>query len=74
MDCQYLENLYELFVLGSLEVSDAALGREHLNRQCPECLHGLRQAMLTLVALLQMAKPVRSNPKLKSRLMERINE
>lgn len=74
MDCRHLENLYELFLLGALSKGDAARIHEHVDRGCPDCLGGLRQATLTLFALLQPDKPANLNPRQKSRLLARIKE
>ncbi|MGH9344968.1 MAG: hypothetical protein ACRD19_14560 [Terriglobia bacterium] len=72
MDCRHLENIYELFLLGALGNADAARVQEHLDLACPNCIEGLREATLTLFALLQPSKPVRSTPKQRAHFLQRL--
>ncbi|MGH9403367.1 MAG: hypothetical protein ACRD2P_14805 [Terriglobia bacterium] len=74
MDCRHLENTYELFLLGALGDAGAAKVQEHLDRDCPNCIDGLREATLALFALLQPANPVRSTPKQRSHFLQRLKE
>lgn len=74
MDCQHLENMYELFLLGALGEADAARVREHVDRGCPNCLNGLHEATLSIVALLQTAKISPSNSRQKVRLLKRLKD
>jgi hypothetical protein len=75
MDCQHLEAIYELFLLGALGEADAAKVREHVDRGCPNCLHGLREGTFSIVALLQTAKvSPSSSPKQKARLLKRLKD
>ncbi|MGH9351837.1 MAG: hypothetical protein ACRD2G_06730 [Terriglobia bacterium] len=74
MDCRHLENIYELFLLGALGDADAGRVQGHLDRACPNCVEGLREATLTLFALLQPAKPVRSTPKQRAHFLQRLKE
>ncbi len=69
MDCQHLEDLYELFLLGALPEQSSAELREHLERGCPACLERVRDAVQTVYLLSLRAKSVRLNPKLKARLL-----
>lgn len=74
MGCQYLEDLYELYLLGTLAPQDAAAVAEHLEGGCPSCLANLREAVLTVYLLSQPARLARPEPKLKSRLLRRLDK
>jgi predicted anti-sigma-YlaC factor YlaD len=74
MGCQYLEELYELYLLGTLAAEDAAVVADHLQRGCPSCLENLREATLTVYLLSQIVRPVRLDPKLKSHLLRRLHK
>jgi len=74
MGCQYLEDLYELYLLGALSPQDSAAVGEHLERGCPSCFENLREATLTVYLLSQPARPARPDPKLKSRLMRHLHK
>lgn len=72
MDCRHLENLYELFVLGALPSEEDLLVREHLERGCTCCKEGIRQSAITVYALLETCNPIRSTPKQKTHLIQRL--
>jgi len=74
MGCQYLEDLFELYLLGALCAEDVAAVDEHLARGCPQCLEQLREATLTVYLLAQPVRPARLDPKHKSRLLRRISK
>jgi predicted anti-sigma-YlaC factor YlaD len=74
MGCQYLEDLHELYLLGTLAAEDAAGVTEHLQRGCPACFENLRQATLTVYLLSQTTRPARLDPKSKSRLLRRLRK
>jgi predicted anti-sigma-YlaC factor YlaD len=74
MGCQYLEDLYELYLLGALSPQDSAAVGEHLERGCPSCFENLREATLTVYLLSQPARPARLDPKAKSRLMRHLHK
>jgi predicted anti-sigma-YlaC factor YlaD len=74
MGCQYLEDLYELYLLGALGPQDSAAVGEHLERGCPSCFENLREAALTVYLLSQPARLARPEPKLKSRLLRRLHK
>jgi hypothetical protein len=59
MGCQYLEELYELYLLGVLDPEDAERISEHVRRQCPNCCQGLHEAALTVYLLCQTTSPAR---------------
>ncbi len=74
MDCRHLEDLYELFLLRALSETEETQVLEHVERNCPACLEGLRHAGMMLYALLLSAPPVKSSPKQKGRLLRRLKE
>ncbi|HTV55621.1 MAG TPA: hypothetical protein VMI06_11990 [Terriglobia bacterium] len=74
MDCRYLANAYELFVLGALPDDEDMLVREHLSNACPNCQDGVHQAAVTVYALLATCRSVKSAPKQKAHLMERLKD
>jgi predicted anti-sigma-YlaC factor YlaD len=74
MGCQYLEDLFELYLLGTLCREDLAAVDEHLARGCPNCLEQLREAALTVYILAQPARAARLNPKRKSQLLRRLRK
>lgn len=74
MDCRYLENTYELFLLGAAGETETARIEEHVDQDCPNCVRGLREAALALFALLQPAKPIVSTPGQRSHFLQRLKE
>ena len=74
MVCRNLDDLYELFVLGTLDGGDGREISEHVSRGCPNCIYQLREATLTLYLLAQTAKPARLNPKHKSHLLRALKK
>lgn len=72
MGCQYLEDLFELYLLGALCAEDVAAVDEHLARGCPQCVEQLREAALTVYLLAQPARPARVDPKHKSKLLRHL--
>jgi len=74
MGCQYLEDLYELYLLGTLGEEDSTALDGHLERGCPSCLEGLHEAALIICLLTQTVRPARLNSKHKSRLLRRLRK
>lgn len=72
MDCQHLEDAYELYLLGALSGGERDDLETHLGRSCVNCLEGLREAAESVYWLLQSTDPVRPRPAVKSRLLERL--
>ncbi|MGA8185968.1 MAG: hypothetical protein WB819_20250 [Terriglobia bacterium] len=56
MECQYLDDVYELFLLGLLKPKETAEMKEHLELGCPYCLDHLREAAQSVYFLLSGAK------------------
>lgn len=74
MGCQHLDEIYELYLLGTLDGEDGTQLREHLERGCPACLEQLREASLTVYLLCQPNRIARPDPKVKSRLLRRLRK
>ena len=72
MGCQHLEELYELFLLGSLSEPASADLREHLARGCPQCAARMREATETVYLLGLAPKPTRPHPRVKAELLRQI--
>jgi hypothetical protein len=74
MVCQYLEDLFELYLLGATSPDDAAAVLSHLQSGCARCLQQLREAGLTVYLLSLPAKPARLDPKQKLRLLHHLRK
>lgn len=72
MDCRYLDELYELFLLGLLKAPAAAEIQEHVERECPYCLEHLREAAQAVYLLISSAKPRKPGPGAKAELLRRL--
>ena len=72
MDCRHLEDLYELFVLGALPSEEDELVRDHLKRGCPTCQSGIHRSAVTIYAFLETCRPIRSTPRQKAHLLQRL--
>jgi hypothetical protein len=74
MGCQHLNDVYELFLLGTASEDVAGSVREHVSRGCVYCLEHLKEAAQTVYLLSQPAKLARPDPKLKSQLLHRLRK
>jgi hypothetical protein len=74
MVCQYLEDLFELYLLGAASPKDAAAVQSHLQSGCANCLAQVREAGLTVYLLCLPAKPARLDPRQKSRLLQHVRK
>jgi len=74
MDCRHLEELYELYLLGTLPDESAADLSDHLTRGCAHCLERIREAAQTVYLLSLTARPARLDPKVKSQLLHRLHK
>jgi len=72
--CQYLDQIYELFLLGALSAEEDAAVQEHVERDCPYCLDQLREAALTVYYLTRTGRTERPDPKQKSALLHRLRK
>jgi hypothetical protein len=71
MVCQYLEDQFELYILGAMSAEDARSVSDHVRGGCPLCQERLREAALTVYLLCQPAKPGRVAGKQKACLLRR---
>ncbi len=74
MGCQYLDELYELFALGTLEGEKALDLRDHLERNCPYCVAHFREATQTVYLLISLARPSRPDPKRKREIVRSVRK
>ncbi len=74
MGCQHLDDLYELYLLGALEVEESEAIAEHLARNCPYCLEHLREAAQTIHLITFLAPAGRPGQGLRARLLERVKK
>lgn len=68
----HLDDIYELFLLGTLPGEDSAVVGEHIERGCAYCLEQLREATETVYLLSLMTRRARPDPKQKSQLLRRL--
>ena len=73
MDCRYLDDVYELFLLGLLKPKEAAEVHAHVERGCPYCLHHLREAAQSVYFLLSNAQPRKPAPAVKAEMLRRLH-
>lgn len=70
MDCRYLDDVYELFLLGLLKPKEAAEVREHIERGCPYCVKHLREAAQAAYFVLSSAKTRKPAQHMKSDILD----
>ncbi len=73
MGGQHLDEVYELFLLGTLPAEESAVVREHLERGCSDCLDRLREATQTVYFLSFTTRRAQPDPKLKTHLLRRVH-
>lgn len=69
MECRYLDDVYELFLLGLLKPKETAEVKEHLERGCPYCLDHLREAAQSVHFLLSGAKERKPPAQVKNQIL-----
>ena len=74
MGCQYLEEAFELFLLGTLPAEESAEIRAHLDRHCPLCIARLREAGMIVYLLAGGARPGRPGPKWKQNMLRHLKK
>jgi hypothetical protein len=74
MDCQHLDESYELFLLGALPASEASEVFDHIARGCAHCLAHLREAALVFYLLSQTARPARLDSGLKAHVLRHMGK
>ena len=73
MECQYLDDVYELFLLGLLKPKEAAPVKEHVERGCPYCMDHLREAAQSVYFLLSESKNHKPPQQVKSEILRRLH-
>ena len=73
MECQYLDDVYELFLLGLLRPKETTEVKEHLERGCPYCTHHLREAAQSVYFFLSVAKGRKPPNNLKSEILRSLH-
>ena len=73
MDCRYLDDVYELFLLGLLKPKEAAEVKEHIERGCPYCTDHLREAAQSVSFVLSGSKDPKPAQNTKSEILRSLN-
>lgn len=73
MECQYLDDVYELFLLGLLKPKESAEVKEHVERGCPYCVEHLREAAQSVFFLLSSAKSRKPPAQLKAEILRSLH-
>ena len=68
MNCNDLREYYELYAIGLAEEPHRSEIRAHLNRECEECMEGMKRAR-EIVALLAGTAPAAASPALRRRIL-----
>lgn len=74
MDCQHLDDLYELYLLGLGGPGGAAEIDAHVERGCPYCRERLREATQVVYFIthnVRPMRPVRPSPEMRAELLRR---
>ncbi len=74
MECQYLDDVYELFLLGLLKPKETAEMKEHLERGCPYCLDHLREAAQSVYFVLSGSKSRKPPAQVKTDILHSLRE
>ncbi|MGH9773222.1 MAG: anti-sigma factor [Candidatus Acidiferrales bacterium] len=67
-----MDELYELYALGTLEPEQAAEIEAHLGDECPYCLEHVREALATTAAMSGLAEQKAPPRALRSRILENV--
>jgi hypothetical protein len=73
MECQYLDDVYELFLLGLLRPKEAVAVKEHVERGCPYCVDHLREAAQSVYFMLSGTKSRKPPQQLKSEILRSLH-
>jgi hypothetical protein len=73
MECRYLDDVYELFLLGLLKPKETAEVKEHLERGCPYCLDHLREAAQSVYFLLSGVKDRKPGQQVKAGILRSVH-
>jgi hypothetical protein len=74
MDCRHLEEVYELFLLGTLPEENSQDLLEHLRRGCERCVARVKEAAQTAYSLSLAGKPVTPSPKVKIEILRSLSK
>jgi hypothetical protein len=69
MNCQELQDHYELFALGVAEEPERSEIRAHLGRKCEVCMPGVKRALETVAILAGTAPEAAPSRKLRGRIL-----
>jgi hypothetical protein len=71
MVCPYLEDIWELYLLGVLNADETQNASEHLASGCAQCGEQLRDASLAVYLLLQPSQTARPQARATAQLKRR---
>jgi len=74
MECQYLDDVYELFLLGLLKPKETAAVREHVERGCPYCVDHLREAAQSVYFVLSGSKSRKPPAQVKAEILRSLRQ
>jgi anti-sigma-K factor RskA len=69
MNCDQLQDSYELYALGLAEEPERGEIRAHLNRKCEVCMTGVKEALEVAALLGTTAPPAEPSAKLRRRIL-----
>src|SRR5271165_441510 len=69
MNCQELQDHYELYALGLAEEPERSEIRAHLNRKCEVCMPGVKRALEAAALLGTTASDAAPSGKLRERIL-----
>lgn len=72
MVCPYLEDSWELYLLGMLSAEDAHTVSDHLATGCSRCCEQACDAAMTVYFLVQTGHKVRPDARSKASLLRRV--
>src|SRR5262245_33690301 len=69
MNCDELQDYYELYAMGVAEEPEKSEIREHLNRQCEVCMTAMKRARRITAVFGGTVQPAAPSPKLRRRIL-----
>jgi anti-sigma-K factor RskA len=69
MNCEELDEFYELYAMGAAGEPERSEIREHLNRGCEDCMAGMKRARSIVSFLAGTAPPAAPSPQLRRRIL-----
>lgn len=73
MNCDQLREGYDTFALGFDEGPESAEIREHVRRDCPNCIPGIRESLMLLTQMVSLAKSVEPPARLRKRIIAAVD-